>query len=326
MVGNDERRKTTMAEKLNIERPVADKWISSDKIKPNRDNPRIIFNQKKLDDLKKSIFELGILQPLVVFKESEDLDTYILIDGERRWRCARELNMSQVPVFVHGRPTRLQNITSMFNIHKLRVDWEPMPTAMKLSELMDLTGETRNAELARMCGMAESQVESGKRLLFFSNKHRDMVLNHEIKDNFLVELYPFMRMLNRKFPNLFDRYGTDKIVDLLIDKYKLGHVKAVTEFRLLSKIVSSVDHGAARENVEESIQRIFNEPDYSIETAYDSIRALFDVGDLTKRCQRLADDLLGFQPHGVDPDELKTFIKALRKISQALSEIQQRVE
>src|SRR4030066_2384604 len=109
MENNNERSRTTIAEEIKLERPVADKWMSPDTIKQNKDNPRIIFNQKKLDELKKSIFELGILQPLVVFKESEELDNYILIDGERRWRCARELNIKQVPVFVHGKPTRLQN-------------------------------------------------------------------------------------------------------------------------------------------------------------------------------------------------------------------------
>jgi len=55
-----------VAERVGIERPSADAWVSPDNINRNPDNPRLIFRQKALDQLKKSIYEVGILQPLIV--------------------------------------------------------------------------------------------------------------------------------------------------------------------------------------------------------------------------------------------------------------------
>jgi len=315
-----------VAERVGIEKPSADAWISPDKIKRNPDNPRLIFRQRDLDQLKKSIYEVGILQPLIVYEDKARRGEYILIDGERRCRCARELNLKQVPVFVHPEPTRVQNITQMFNIHKLRVDWEPMPTALKLGELMELTGETRNSELARMCGMTENQIQQSSKLLFFSSRHQQMVLRHEIKDNFLIEMYPFIVRLRRRFPNLFDEYGTEKIVDLLIEKNRMGHIKAVTEFRDLAKLVGAADRGAPEANVEQAIRRVLDDPTYEIETAFESVRAFFDVKQLTKLCQRLAEDILKFSPTGISAQELSALLHALKAVAEASKKAQDGVE
>lgn len=316
----------TVADRVGMERPSADAWVSPDNIHRNPDNPRLIFRQKDLDQLKKSIYEVGILQPLIVYRDKAKPSEYILIDGERRRRCARELNLKQVPVFVHPEPTRVQNITTMFNIHKLRVDWEPMPTALKLGELMELTGETRNDELARMCGMTEGQVQQSRKLLFFPYRHQQMVLRHEIKDNFLIEMYPFIIRLQRRFPNLFDEYGTEKIVDLLIEKNRMGHIKAVTEFRDLAKLVSAADRGAPEAGVEQAIRRVLDDPTYEIEAAFASVRAFFDVEQLTKVCQRLAEDISKFSPAGVDARDLAALLNALKAVVEASKGAQDGIE
>jgi len=91
----------TVADEIGLPKPSADDWVSPDSIRPNPDNPRLIFDQKRIDELKESIYEVGILQPLIVFERTAQPDTYMLIDGERRWRCALELNLTQVPVHVH---------------------------------------------------------------------------------------------------------------------------------------------------------------------------------------------------------------------------------
>ena len=45
--------------------------ISIDKLRPNPHNPRKTFNGDELKELAKSISELGLLQPLVVYPEIE---------------------------------------------------------------------------------------------------------------------------------------------------------------------------------------------------------------------------------------------------------------
>ena len=106
--------------------------IDTRHIHQNPDNPRLIFRISELQELESSIAEQGILVPLTLFKDGQK---FILLDGERRWRCATKLGLHRVPAIVQPKPERMQNIMMMFAIHNARRDWDPLPTALKLKEL-----------------------------------------------------------------------------------------------------------------------------------------------------------------------------------------------
>ena len=153
-----------------------------------------------------------------------------------------------------------------------------------------------------------------------------MVLNHEIKDNFLIEIFPFITRLNRRFGALANEYGTDKIIDLLIDKNRKGHIKSVTEFRLLAKLLRAADRGAPETSVEKVIRRVLDEPSYKIDSAYDSVRAIFDVNELEKRCHSLANDIIGFRPKGIHKQNLEALLNSIKDIREASSKAAKRIE
>ena len=61
--------------------------IDPELIEPNPRNPRRYFNEERLDLLRTSIQEVGILVPLIAYRRTVgDGDRYVLMDGERRWR------------------------------------------------------------------------------------------------------------------------------------------------------------------------------------------------------------------------------------------------
>jgi ParB family chromosome partitioning protein len=68
-----------------------------DNIKTNKYQPRVHFNEEKLNELVKSIKEKGVIQPVLVRKAH---DGYELIAGERRMRAAQRLNMKEVPAII----------------------------------------------------------------------------------------------------------------------------------------------------------------------------------------------------------------------------------
>lgn len=71
--------------------------IDIDRIKPNPFQPRADFDAKALDELKKSIIEKGIIQPITVRKR----DGYFeLIAGERRVRAASDAGLKQIPAYI----------------------------------------------------------------------------------------------------------------------------------------------------------------------------------------------------------------------------------
>src|ERR1700735_3699260 len=106
--------------------------IDPRKVGKNPDNPRLIFQADELSSLEESIREQGILVPLTVYRDGK---AFVLLDGERRWRCAIRLGLHQIPVIVQAKPDRVTNIMMMFAIHNARQDWDPLPAALKFEEL-----------------------------------------------------------------------------------------------------------------------------------------------------------------------------------------------
>jgi ParB/RepB/Spo0J family partition protein len=248
-----------------------------------------------MDELKRSIYETGILVPLIVYRD-ETSGRYVLLDGERRWRCAKELNLPQVPANVIPPPTKIENIIHMFNIHNVREEWEPMPTAKKLEQIMQITGKTRDAELAQMTGIPEAQVKRLRVLLLFPKRFQDMVLNRQIKHDFLIEMFPAWRSIQKNAPEIAKRYTLDTFADALLAKGKSGGFQSVTEFRELAKLASAPTKGAPQEAVQVMVARVLESPNYSISDAYDSVRSLYDTEGLARRCRRLGEDLAEIRP------------------------------
>ena len=72
--------------------------LDINKITPNVNQPRKIFDSKAMQSLAESIKEKGVLQPLAVRKVNDN--SYELIAGERRLRAAQMVGLKKVPVFI----------------------------------------------------------------------------------------------------------------------------------------------------------------------------------------------------------------------------------
>ena len=66
-------------------------------ISPNPFQPREEFNPEALNELKQSISEMGVIQPITVRPMA---DGYQLISGERRFRAVKELNYEEIPAYI----------------------------------------------------------------------------------------------------------------------------------------------------------------------------------------------------------------------------------
>lgn len=71
--------------------------VALDRIVPCPFQPRKDFAPASLKELADSIKEQGIVQPLIVREREGRLE---LIAGERRWRAAQLLGLSEVPIIV----------------------------------------------------------------------------------------------------------------------------------------------------------------------------------------------------------------------------------
>jgi ParB/RepB/Spo0J family partition protein len=152
------------------------KAIPTDELEANPHNPRRLFDPRPLKTLQESIEKVGILVPLTVYW-AKSRKTWVILDGQRRWICAQELGLKTVPANEVAEPSVVQNIVTMFQIHKLREDWELMPTALTLDVLMGAMKERRDDKLAELTGLDRAVVARCKKLLSFSKKYQDMMLD-----------------------------------------------------------------------------------------------------------------------------------------------------
>lgn len=134
-------------------------------IRPNRYQPRREFSENELKELSLSIEANGVLQPLLVRK---DTGGYELIAGERRLRAAKMAGLKQVPVVIKDTPdTNLLQLSIIENIQ--RENLNPMEEADAYQRLMDDFGLTQE-QIARHVGKSRSAVANFLRLRNLSDQ------------------------------------------------------------------------------------------------------------------------------------------------------------
>jgi ParB/RepB/Spo0J family partition protein len=151
--------------------------ISPDRIKRNPENPRLFFRDEEMDTLTASIKRYGVQVPITVYADGSE---FVLIDGERRWRCARKLNLHRIPALVQEKPTRLENLLLMFNIHALREQWDYLTIARKLPDVIELFErekgrEPTEAELSELTGLTRGQIRRCRFLLDLPDRYRELL-------------------------------------------------------------------------------------------------------------------------------------------------------
>jgi ParB family chromosome partitioning protein len=135
--------------------------LSVDSITPNPKQPRSVFDEEALDELKVSITEVGFLQPIVV--RETDPGTYELVMGERRWRAAQALGRKQIPAIIRDtRDDAMLRDALLENIH--RANLNPLEEAAAYQQLLQEFGATHE-ELARRIGRSRPQISNTIRLL-----------------------------------------------------------------------------------------------------------------------------------------------------------------
>ena len=298
-------------------------------IRPNVENPRIVFREEELLALETSIREQGILVPLTVFS---DKNKFTILDGERRWRCAMKLGLRKVPAIVQPRPDRLQNIMMMFAIHKARSDWDPLPTAMKLAQLeAELTKRHDEAPsesaLAAAASLSRGEVRRYRRILALPKQYRDELMEELEKprseqiltvDHVLEASRGAEALAKREI--ISSEIATD-LVEAVIDKFRNRVEKNTTAPRHLPAIARAVERGDVSATVvRRAVDRIIHQPGYTVERSYQDIGAEPEsrkaIGDLVDRSISQINDHIerGFTLDEQTIEKLKILVKRIREL------------
>jgi ParB family chromosome partitioning protein len=122
--------------------------------------PRTHFAEETINELVESIRQHGIIQPLIVRRRG---DRFELIAGERRWRAAQRLGLSDAPIIV--REASDQDVLELALIENLqREDLNAIEEARAFARLAKEFG-LRQEDIAQKVGKSRAAVANSMRLL-----------------------------------------------------------------------------------------------------------------------------------------------------------------
>ena len=150
--------------------------LKIDRIIANSNQPRKYFNKEKMSELKESIKNSGLLQPITVRKISGG--KYEIIAGERRYRACRELGMENIPAIeINTGDARGYELSVLENIQ--REDLNPIEEAESYLMLMEVYGYTQE-KLSEKLGKNRSSLSNKIRILKLPGNVKELVKSREL--------------------------------------------------------------------------------------------------------------------------------------------------
>ena len=145
-------------------------------IEINPFQPRTNFNEETLQELAKSIKEVGVIQPITVRKL--DFNKYQLISGERRLRASKLIGLATIPAYVRIANDNESLVMALVeNIQ--RHDLDPIEVAISYQRLIEEISLTQE-ELSERVGKKRSTITNYLRLLKL-----DPIIQTGMRDGFI---------------------------------------------------------------------------------------------------------------------------------------------
>jgi len=153
-----------------------------DKLVRNPDQPRRIFDPKKLEELTNSIRLKGVLQPLLVRPipdpKNSGTQIYQIVAGERRWQASLKAGLEILPVLI--RELSDQDVLEIGVVENVqRADLNPIEEALAYKALTEQFGRTQD-EIAKAIGKSRPHITNMLRLLTLPKLAQDMVQEGKI--------------------------------------------------------------------------------------------------------------------------------------------------
>lgn len=198
------------------------------KIKPDPAQPRQEFAPNHMMTLKASIKQQGILIPLLVEKIT-DSDSYLLVDGERRYTIAKELKMKELPVNIVPPMSSTERMIKRFHLQEQHQNWTPFDKARAIYFFME-GAELSAAQVAEMLGLHTATVYNWVGILKLSTRSRKKALSHRLPFSYLNRI---VRMTNA-YSTITDMPSAE-IETKLIDK--IAKYRSDYKYTDLSKLL-----------------------------------------------------------------------------------------
>ena len=140
--------------------------IKIESLRENPHQPRTSMDQVKLDELKNSILERDLLQPIIVRPLPENPKLFQIIAGHRRTAAMKLLGRDSIPALIMKSDSRDLKIDALIeNIQ--RVDLSPLDEALAIKEIISDSG-MKQQDVAKMLGKSKAYVSQALKIASMS--------------------------------------------------------------------------------------------------------------------------------------------------------------
>ena len=255
--------------------------ISIDKIKPNRYQPRSIFNEEKLKELSESIKQNGLIEPIIVVR-SVAPGEYELIAGERRLRASKLAGLTEIRAIIQEGASDKDKLDLALIENVQREDLNPIEEAKaykKYSEEYKYTQE----QIANIVKKNRSVIANTMRLLNLPENVQNMIIEGKISAGH-----------GRMLASINDENKVQELVNqILNDGLTVRDVenKVSQEKGKVTKFVETKQQDAEIVNLIDELQRVYgtkiaisgNGKKGKITFNYSSLEELERISNILKR-------------------------------------------
>lgn len=298
--------------------------IETKKVSPNPENPRLIFHQDELEALQDSISKQGILVPLTVYRGGAG---YVILDGERRWRCAVKLGLASIPAIVQPKPAPLQNLMMMFAIHHRRNEWDPLPTALKLERLEKLysdryKGKPTEKQLAEIASLTRGEVRRYKKLLRLPLSYRTTLMEEIAKPrsqqvltvDHVLEATDAANALRKR--EIVDDAGEEAVRSAIVSRFQEKKIESTVDPRKFARLARAVERGEIeRKDAKKVVRQFVDNPNYTIASLFrETVEAEDFRHSLEMSVDRVSERLKSLRHRKFDlSDSLRSALEGLER-------------
>ena len=205
---------------VNQDKEIVDIYLED--IIPNRFQPRLVFDEKNLNELASSIKQHGVIQPIVVRRVG---DKYEIIAGERRHKAATMLGMQKIPAVVIDVDDNLSAEMAVVE-NTQREDLNAIERALSFKKLLD-RGYLTQDQLAVKMGTTQATISNTLRLLNLDQEVQDALLNKNISERHARSLLMLKNPADQK--EVLTKIINNKLTVKDTDNLIRSMVGAVTE-------------------------------------------------------------------------------------------------
>ena len=197
--------------------------IPIDMIKANDQQPRENFGEEQLMELRDSIKEFGILQPLIIKKQDDG--RYMLIAGERRLRAASMAGLNKVPAIIKDATEEEAGMIALVeNIQRENLGY--IEEAKAYRTLMEKYGISQTA-LSERLGKNQSTISNKIRILNLPEDIQKLLTEHKLTERHARALLKIdddnirRAVVEKTIKNNFNVRQIEKLVEEYMEKKEM---------------------------------------------------------------------------------------------------------